>query len=221
MSISHIFFDLDGTLIDSLTGIEYAAKKAVNLVSPSLSIPSLRPFVGPPIKAILQSALPNIGDKEMKEILNHFRRIYDREGWKKSICYHGVITTLLKLGKLDKTGFIVTNKPLLPTHAILERLNIEAYFQEVLCLNSQNPPFSSKVEMIEKVITSYQLDPETCLMVGDSLDDAKAAHFNNIKFVSVNYGYGQVHLTSDFPIAYQLDNFIDLCDCVLKMPLTY
>jgi phosphoglycolate phosphatase len=199
--INTIFFDLDGTLIDSFAGIEYAVKKAVYSVFPSLSIPSLHPFIGPPIEIILQLFLPNIKDKDLQEIITNFRQIYDQEGWKKSICYEGVRETLLNLGTLSKTAFIVTNKPLLPTYQILENLSIKSCFQEVLCPNSLHPPFNSKVEMIKKTIANYQLDPKTCLMVGDSLDDAKAAYFNDIKFIAVNYGYGQVHLKNEFPIA--------------------
>ena len=212
--INTIFFDLDGTLIDSVEGIEYAVKQAINLVKPSVKIPSLRPFIGPPIKIVLQSVLPNINEGEMQEILTYFRRIYDQEGWKKSICYDGVIETLSNLGKLGKTGFIVTNKPFVPTYAILEELTIKACFQEVLCPNSQNPPFTSKVEMIQTAIANYHLNPETCLMVGDSLDDAKAAHFNNIKFVAVNYGYGQVHIKNEFPIAYIVSSLTEILNYI-------
>lgn len=202
--ISTIFFDLDGTLVDSFAGIEYTVKKAINLVKSSITIPSLRPFIGPPIKIVLQSVLYDVNSEELEKILTNFRQIYDEEGWEKSICYDGVLQTLSDLDKLGNIMFIVTNKPLVPTYAILEKLKLKSFFSFVICPNSQNPPFASKVEMIETAISNYHIHPDTCLMVGDSLDDAKSAHLNKIKFLAVNYGYGQVHLQDEYPINYTI-----------------
>ena len=54
---SSCVFDLDGTLVDSIPGIEASVSAAIAEVAPRLSAPSLRTFIGPPIRTMLERAL--------------------------------------------------------------------------------------------------------------------------------------------------------------------
>ena len=54
-----ILFDLDGTLVDSLPGITWAARAALAEVQPGSELPDLRPLLGPPIREIFLRVLPD------------------------------------------------------------------------------------------------------------------------------------------------------------------
>src|SRR4026208_202336 len=103
MMEQNFIFDLDGTLVDSLPGIEYAVD-AVLSRSRRRRTQDLRTLIGPPIRSILQS-LTNAGEDELNDLERGFRRSYDAVGWRKTLCYAGVCDTLRFLHAQGKRLF--------------------------------------------------------------------------------------------------------------------
>jgi phosphoglycolate phosphatase len=211
MQIANILFDLDGTLIDSAAGIEFAIHTAVGAVLPDRKLPNLKMLIGPPIRELLKQVLSNVEPEALDEIIDLFREIYDRDGWQQSIAYEGVLATLEFLHQQQIASWIVTNKPILPTRQILDRLEMSKFFTGIFSPDCQVPHFRSKTTMVAQVITEYQLDPAFTLFVGDSYDDALAADSNNIHFAWASYGYGNLDLHK-LPITAHLSQFTDLLD---------
>jgi phosphoglycolate phosphatase len=209
MQIDNILFDLDGTLIDSVAGIEHAIQAAVAVVLPERELSSLKMLIGPPIRELLEQVLINIESETLDEIIIRFRDIYDRDGWQQSIAYEGVLSTLEHLHQQQIASWIVTNKPILPTRQILDRLEMSKFFTGIFSPDCQVPHFRSKTTMVTQVITEYHLDPAATLLVGDSHDDAVAAYSNKLHFAWASYGYGNLDLYK-FPITTRLSKFTDL-----------
>lgn len=192
MKVDNLIFDLDGTLIDSFPGIQYAIKEALKITLPGRPIPNLRPLIGPPIREIFKKVLEDAAPDLINELERQFRFVYDNIGWRKSIAYEGLSETLDQLTKLEVTNFIVTNKPILSTSKILFRLGINQYFREFISPDVREPIFNSKVAMIAYLLKKYSLDKKTTVYVGDSEDDCLAAKKCHVKFVAIAYGYGNV-----------------------------
>jgi phosphoglycolate phosphatase len=211
MQIANILFDLDGTLIDSVAGIEFAIQTAVAVVLPDRELPSLKMLIGPPIRELLEQELIDVEPEALDEIIIRFREIYDRDGWKQSIAYEGVLATLEYLHQQQISSWIVTNKPILPTCQILDRLEMSKFFTGIFSPDCQIPHFRSKTTMVTQVISEYKLDPAATLLVGDSHDDALAAHSNNLHFAWASYGYGNLNLNK-LPVTARLSRFTDLLD---------
>jgi phosphoglycolate phosphatase len=211
MQISNILFDLDGTLIDSIAGIEFAINAAVAATLPHRKLPSFQMLIGPPIRELLEQVLDNVELHTLDDIISRFREIYDREGWQYSIAYEGVRTTLDSLREQQIVSWIVTNKPILPTNQILDRLEMRKFFTGVFSPDSQIPHFQSKTAMVTQIIAKYGLDPRSTLLVGDSQDDALAACSNSLHFAWASYGYGNLDL-NNFPVATQLSQIANLLD---------
>jgi phosphoglycolate phosphatase len=213
MQIENILFDLDGTLIDSIGGIQYSIESAIATILPDLEIPDLKMSIGPPIRELLKQVLTDVRPEILDEIVHRFREIYDRDGWKRSLLYEGVYSTLDRLHQLQVKQWIVTNKPILPTQQIIDRLNLQEFFTDVFSPDCRLPSFTSKADMVAALIANYGLNPRSTWLVGDSHDDALAASLAGIPFIAATYGYGRVHLTSDLPIADRLSQFSDLLNC--------
>jgi phosphoglycolate phosphatase len=211
MQITNILFDLDGTLIDSVAGIEFAIQTAVVAVLPDRELPSLKMLIGPPIRELLEQVLIDVEPGTVDEIVIRFREIYDRDGWQQSIAYEGVLSTLEYLHQQQIASWIVTNKPTLPTHQIIDFLEMSKFFTGIFSPDCQIPHFRSKTTMVAQVIANYKLDPTATLLVGDSHDDALAAHSNNLHFSWASYGYGNLDLYK-FPVTARLSQFTDLLD---------
>ena len=105
-------FDLDGTLIDSLPGIEFSLKAAFDACGIRGTTHDLRSLIGPPIRTILARAGNVTDERKLVDLEKAFRKSYDEEGWKMTACYPEVPPVLLAMQNEGIRLFVVTNKPL-------------------------------------------------------------------------------------------------------------
>jgi phosphoglycolate phosphatase len=200
-------FDLDGTLVDSLPGIEFSVEAAFVACNLPKCSGDLRCKIGPPIRSIL-AEVGNLADPKMlSELEDAFRRSYDFEGWKRSVCYPSVTSVLQRLHASGDKLFVVTNKPGHISFRILDLVGIFGLFEQVLTRDSREPEYSNKEEMVRYLLTRYHIAPETCLMTGDTMEDARAASASGIQFAHVTYGYGTIAEGSPVPVHFTYDNF--------------
>jgi phosphoglycolate phosphatase len=193
----HFFFDLDGTLVDSLPGITGCVNATL---PPSVArVADVRPFIGPPIRSILHSLAHEACETDLDRMECQFRRLYDSGGWRDTVEFAGAGELLETLHAAGKQIFLVTNKPGLPTANILEALGWHRYFEDVLTPDSRTPPFRGKDQMLRELVKTYDLRIDECLMVGDTADDGAAAAALGMQAVFVAHGYGGLRLSKDFP----------------------
>ena len=204
--VTSIFFDLDGTLVDTFPGIDYSVRAAVAAVLPDVQLPPLRGFIGPPVREVLRRALPMLDEAAVEAIVRHFRVSYDTEGWRRSTPYPGVPETLAALVTRGVICAVVTNKPILPTRMILAELRLAGFFAAIVAPDFVQPRMPSKAEAVRHVLATLGLDAATTVLVGDSRDDAEAARETGVVFAAAAYGFGRVHESDDAdPIAVLTD----------------
>ena len=209
-----LIFDLDGTLIDSLPGIEHSVRSAFvqcGIPCPQLDLGRM---IGPPIHSILAQAAGTSQPSLLACLETAFRLSYDTEGWKRSTCYPGVEDALRGLRVAGILLFIVTNKPLHITTRILEEKGIHSLFESILTRDSRLPAYLDKKQMIDSLIHSFALRTKDCLLVGDTGEDASAASACNLRFIYMKHGYGILHQPYGLPCHASLDNFSQLPQCL-------
>ena len=190
MPIENIIFDLDGTLVDSLPGIEYASRCAIDFVCPPGGPLDMRQLIGPPIGDIFLRIFPDIDGNKLAALVKEFRKAYDSDGFRKTVLFDGVQETLTELGTLGIRSYLATSKPQLPTLKILDLLKIRNHFVDVVCPDSRIPSFGSKSEAMAGIIAKYGPDQGKTLSVGDTNNDKAAAINCGIRFAAAAYGYG-------------------------------
>jgi len=205
----HAVFDLDGTLVDSIPGIDAAARAALHEISPELRIPTLRPFIGPPIRRMIQTALDGPDDTQLDQLETAFRRHYDAGAWRETQLYSGVHDTLLSLKSAGVHLHVLTNKPALPTRLILNHLGLTVYFDSITTPQSRTPHFKDKTEAALALRNQQEMNPARTLLMGDSIDDKLAAAAAEFTFAAATWGYGNVHLTQPTPTCI-LNSFSEL-----------
>jgi phosphoglycolate phosphatase len=202
-----ILFDLDGTLVDSLPGIEFSVREAFGACRLPLPKNNLREMIGPPIRTILSRA-GNITDENQLDALERaFRVSYDSEGWRKTVSFPGAYVVLKKLHEQGNRLFVVSNKPRHISLRILERERILEYFEAVVTRDSRSPGYRSKEEMVEVLLAEREIAIEDCILVGDTAEDANAAATAGIKFIWMTHGYGVIQSSVS---TLTLDNFSQL-----------
>jgi phosphoglycolate phosphatase len=183
-------FDLDGTLVDSIPGIDLAARAALAEVAPGIPLPSMRTFTGPPIRAMLQRALGWKDATRLDDLEKAFRAHYDGGLWRESPAFPGVDVTLRSLHARGARLFVLTNKPAVPTRRIVDQLGWSGLFDAVVTPQSRTPSFPDKASAAVDLRDRFGLQAGSTLLVGDSADDWAAAQAAGFAFGAAAWGYG-------------------------------
>jgi phosphoglycolate phosphatase len=213
--VTAIIFDLDGTLVDSLPGIEASLRVAVATCNPPRQVPALRGIIGPPIAQMIARLWPDLADAQRACAVAAFRRHYDSEGCLLSPLFDGVLPTLSALQAHGIELFLLTNKPQRPTQTILEQTAMRQYLRDAVSPDTNDPPFAVKSAGALWLRARYSLRRETTLVVGDGLDDAEAAAECGFGFVAAAYGYGGAAQRSDLHPVAVLETFSAIREIVL------
>jgi len=183
--VRNVIFDLDGTLVDSVPGIQWSVEAALGT-----ACRDLRPLIGPPIRDILATVSGASDAAELDLLETAFRAAYDSEGWRKTAGQPGARAVLEDLRAAGRQLWLVTNKPGFATRAIMSELALLTFFREMVSRDSRRPPFSSKAEMLANLLQRHTLDPSGSIMVGDTLEDCRAAAAVGMECAVVLHGYG-------------------------------
>jgi phosphoglycolate phosphatase len=211
-----ILFDQDGTLLDSLPGIEFSVRAAFLACGIRPPEVSLRSMIGPPIRTILSKA-GEVTDAAVLDALEKaFRVSYDGEGWRKTACYPDASRVLHALRERGRRLFVVSNKPL---HISLESLKAEGIFdlfEAIVTRDSRVPAYSGKVEMTRTLMEERLIAPEDCLFVGDTMEDAEAAAAAGVRFAYMTHGYGVIRENAPVRVDFRFDSFLQLLPLTAK-----
>ena len=208
---ANLFFDLDGTLLDSLPGIGHSVSAAFAACGLEMGKTELRMLIGPPIRTILANiSAVTLDDAQLDRLVTAFRESYDSEGWKLTPHYPDASNTLHALHEQGRRLFVVSNKPRHISEKILAEEGTRDFFAEIVTRDTREPSYRDKQEMLEYLVQKWDLDAEDCLMVGDTMEDARSAADVGIKFCLMTHGYGGDFAETDVPVAFRLDGFSGL-----------
>jgi phosphoglycolate phosphatase len=189
--VRNIIFDLDGTLVDSVPGIQWSAEAAMRNCGISRACPDLTPLIGPPVRSILGTAAGTDSCVDLDRLEKAFRTSYDVDGWRRTVCQPGVRPMLDQLQSAGGTLWIVTNKPAHATQLILRELALAGYFQEIVSRDSVTPSYASKGAMVTDLLDRRALSRAESILIGDTLEDCHAASAAGIACAIVPHGYGK------------------------------
>ena len=192
MKAHWFFFDLDGTLADSLPSLRASIERALHSGGRRLRVDNLRPYIGPGIRVILKNLEGDLTEIELDEMEKVFRAHYDTDGVRKAEMFDGVRETLERLKANGAELFIVTNKPQFATANLAQQHGITGLFTGMLSRNSREPMYASKGEMLRDLVGRYRVDVKYALMVGDTTEDHRAAMEAGMRFAFAKYGYGEL-----------------------------
>ena len=186
----NLVFDLDGTLIDSVPQIHAAANIVFGIKGfPPLPQDTVRGFVGNGLGALVSRSMAHLGvepDTALHaELMASFVKIYE-EAFDLTALYPGVSTALRDLRLAGHRLAICTNKPLGPTHAVLQHFNLARFFPVIIGGDSlpQRKPDPAPLRAALEA-----LGPGKGLFVGDSEVDAETARAAHIPLLLFSGGY--------------------------------
>ncbi|MGP8200130.1 MAG: HAD family hydrolase [Limisphaerales bacterium] len=191
MAIKSLFLDLDGTLIDSKPGIMESYRIAAETVLPGQAYDAAAVSVGPPLPQMFRNSFPNASEAQIESLVKAFRQYYETKGMLKTVLFDTAADLLALWRQRGIDLFIVTNKPGRISAIILDELKVSRFFRAVLAVDSIQPPFAGKADMIQHLLRVHHLSAGEAVYVGDTGEDAAAAADCGLRFVWAAYGYGK------------------------------
>ncbi len=194
--VTHVLFDLDGTLIDSAPAIlaSYQAAFAAAGLSPARPLDTS--IIGPPLLETIAGLFPAASAAQHAQLAAGFKHSYDREGYRQTSAYAGIGEMLEALRRAGLTLGIATNKRLHPTELILEHLGWRQHFAAVYALDMISPALPNKAAMLTHMLGKEQIDPASAVYIGDRAEDGQASDANQLAFIAARWGYGSLSATA-------------------------
>jgi phosphoglycolate phosphatase len=185
---STLFFDLDGTLIDSAVGITRCVAHALaQLDHPVPPEAELRRWIGPPLRT---SFAPLLVDPELVEqAVSHYRERFESHGWKEHQVFAGIGETLDALHAAGHRLAVVTAKNEPHARKILAHLPFGHYFEDIIGATPDGR-LSHKPELIAEALRRLSVKPSDCWMIGDRHMDIEGARHHAMRSIGVLWGFG-------------------------------
>lgn len=207
MNYELVFFDLDGTLFDTLIDITNSVNYMLERFNKSpLSKDLIRNYIGDGAKTLIERVLKNY-DISINEGLDLFISYYSNNYLANTKPYDRVVETLKKLGTIN---IVLTNKPLKIAEDIIKKHKLVKYFKLVIGPETFGIKKPDPMAIFE-VSKKFNISLDKCLLVGDSSIDIECAKNANIFCCCVSYGYGSYDDIS------KADKIIENFDEILKI----
>lgn len=184
-----VLFDLDGTLIDSLTDIAHAANFALSqLHRPTHDVPAYRRMVGDGADVLMQRALGREHQSLTAEALTLFKQHYAEHLLDNTRPYPGIAELLTALCERGCRIAVLTNKPDAAARHIVQQL-LSDWPWAVVAGHREGIP--KKPDAAPAIAIAQQLGthPAACLFVGDSNTDMHTAVNARMIGVGVSWGF--------------------------------
>ncbi len=184
-----IIFDLDGTLLDTLTDLMDSVNFALDKFGyPERTYDEIRRFVGNGVRVLMQRSVPGgVEGEEFEKAFNVFRDHYLKNMRNKTDAYGGIRETLKVLKAHGYKIGVVSNK----LDAAVKEL-CEDYFGSLVGYAKGADGESDRKPNPEntwKCIDSLGAKRENCIYVGDSEVDIKTAENAGLPCISVSWGF--------------------------------
>jgi phosphoglycolate phosphatase len=178
-----IFFDLDGTLSDSYTGIENGIRFALQKIGMrDICETEIKALIGIPLHQSLQKYFSNDAESIYRTV-EYFREYYADSGVKESELYPGIQDLLQELSSVTQL-FVITAKPTLYATKLLTHHNVAAFFTDILGCPMNGGNFS-KASVMRSIP-----DLSLSIIIGDKQQDIAAGKELGIETGGILYGYG-------------------------------
>lgn len=192
MKFDAVFFDLDGTLLNTLDDLADSVNDALEeLAFPRHPVESYKYFVGNGMEKLISRALP----EEVRDDADVHSRCMTRAGenyaanWNaKSRPYPGVPETLNALAEAAVPCCVLSNKPHPFTAKIVDTLFSSWKFRLVY---GARPGIPKKPDptAVQGMLSELDLDPARCAFVGDTWMDMQTAVNAGMMPVGVLWGF--------------------------------
>ncbi len=187
MKYEAVLFDMDGTLLDTITDLYDGVNRSLALNGyPLRTMEEIRIFVGGGARQLLRRALPDtVGEEELDAITEEFRVWYGENSCVKTCPYPGVEAAVEALQKAGVKVAVVSNKPDVATKALARQFfpTLPAFGQR------DDVPQKPAPQMVWNSLDELGVTADRAIYVGDSEVDVETARNAGMPLLAVCWGF--------------------------------
>jgi len=192
--LTTIFFDLDGTLIDTAPDLAKALNQLLaNYQRPTLEFAKIRPFASSGSKGLLKLGFNIEPDHpDFPQLRQEFLALYDDFITDQTVLFDGILDLINAIEALGLLWGIVTNKPSGLAEKLLQ--HFELLEHSACCIGGdqvQKP--KPAPDSLLFACQQISVKPDECIYIGDHRRDIAAANAANMLAIAVLYGYIPYH----------------------------
>ena len=193
LEIDAVMVDLDGTMVNTVGDFAEALNRMLaDLQLPAIAPQAIEHMVGKGSEHLIRSVLTHVGAQNIDAIYPQAWQRYEHHylaiNGEFADVYPGVREGLQALKSMGLRMACLTNKPLSFAQPLLAAKGLDGFFDCVFGGDSFPRKKPDPMPLIE-TCKALGSDPTRTLMVGDSSNDAQAAHAAGCPVVLVSYGY--------------------------------
>lgn len=219
-----IIFDLDGTLIDTPSGIVEAFQNVFNnLENQTIDQAKIRNTIGLPLEKAFSNLLDiPLNDAKILQAIDLYQNAFSTIILPKAekLIFPGVVEGLQILQETGYELAIATSKYYASADKLLKAAKIRDYFKVVLGADQVEKP-KPNPEMGLKIIEEFGIPAEDVLMIGDTSHDIKMANNASIKSIAVTYGIHNKDILESAGATWIKDTFKEVIDHIKKNNTQY
>jgi phosphoglycolate phosphatase len=183
-----LFFDLDGTLIDSAVGITRCVAYSLERMGhPGLPEGELRRWIGPALRVSYGQLFDSAADVERAVEL--YRARFETEGWREHTVYAGIGEAVEAVHAAGHRLAVVTAKNEPHARKIVATLPFGHRFEDIIGATPDGR-LSHKPELIAEALARLDLRAGQCAMIGDRHMDIEGAVHHRMRGIGVLWGFG-------------------------------
>jgi phosphoglycolate phosphatase len=199
--------DLDGTLIDTLGDFVVALGQVLaDLGLPPVTSNFIEHTIGRGGEHLVRTTLAHVGGAP--ELFDGAWTLYQEHyaavNGEHAAIYPGVVEGLQALRARGIPLAVLTNKPSAPARELLKRKGLDGYFQHVFGGDEFARKKPDPLPLL-KTCEALGTLPQRTWMVGDSRNDAEAAHAAGCPLILMTYGYNHGEDIRAVPALQHLD----------------
>ena len=200
-----IIFDWDGTLMDSTAQIVNCMQLTiVEMQSEARSDTSILNIIGLSLEEAIYSLYPQANAVFVKKTAEVYRDFYLFKDKTPSPLFSGVVNMLDELRQEGYDLAIATGKSRRGLDKGLNETNLQDYFPITRCADETRS--KPDPQMLSEILTDYNTNCTTALMIGDSEYDLQMANNGKVDSLAVTYGVHSLErLMQQKPVAYVND----------------
>ena len=186
---STYIFDLDGTLLDTLTDLAASCNYALQQYGmPQRTIDEVCMFVGNGVKKLMERAITNgLDNPQFEDVYQCFRQHYLEHGLDHTAPYAGVMPMLAELKRRKKNIAVVSNKFYKATQELCQHFfgeYVEVAIGEREGINKKPAP-----DTVLEALAQLGVTNEGAVYIGDSDVDIATAKNCHMPCISVLWGF--------------------------------
>lgn len=187
--VAALFFDLDGTLLDTAEDIRFCLNQTLREFSlPEIGSSETKAFIGNGAEMLVRRALPRGKEALLHPVLEAYKKRYAESDCARVVPFAGGKEFLLAQAERGRKLAIVTNKPQPAVEACVGRFFPEVPFS-FAAGESGLFPCKPDPSLTRYAALTMRVSPAESVFIGDGETDVMTAKNAGMRCVSVLWGY--------------------------------